>query len=71
MGTIMTGRICAGDDCGRIVTFEIETSSAGTRITAGHEHPSCDWYKKQPDSTAVAKGVGLIAQDVTSVRADN
>lgn len=70
MGIIMTGRNCAGA-CGRIVTFEIETTSMGTRITAGHQHPSCDWYKEQPDSIAVAKAVGLVAQDQRSVRGDN
>lgn len=60
---------CKG--CPRLVTFEIETVNGQVRITAGHEDPSCDWYKAQPDSTAVAKGVGLIAQDQRSVRADN
>lgn len=69
MGVVMTGRACPS--CPRIVTFEIETSSQGTRITAGHEHPSCGWYKEQPDSIAVAKAAGLVAQDQRSVRGDN
>lgn len=66
----MRGGQCRG--CPRTVTFEIEPGPGGsTKITAGHEHPSCDWYKAQPDSVAVAKGVGLVPQDVSSVRADN
>ena len=65
----MRGGPCKG--CKLIVTFEIETSAQGTRITAGHQDPSCDWYKAQPDSIAIAKAVGLVRQDQSSVRADN
>lgn len=65
MPSEMRGGPCKG--CPRTVTFEIETSAQGTKLTAGHEYPSCEWYKAQPDSTAVAKGVGLIAPDVRSI----
>jgi hypothetical protein len=63
------GGRCKG--CPRTVTFEIDTAGGQVRLTAGHEHPSCDWYKAQPDSAAVAKAVGFISQDQRSARADN
>lgn len=53
--------------CHRMLTFELLRAESargpGLSITAGHEHPSCDWYKAFPDSESVARAVGLLLLD--------
>lgn len=60
---------CPG--CTGVVSFRLEMTGRTVKITAGHAPPSCDWYKAFPDSISVAKAVGLVPNDVPSVRADN
>lgn len=58
LSTEMRAGKCPG--CERVLSFKITHYDIGVNIQAGHEHPSCEWYKAQPDSMSVAKGCGLV-----------
>lgn len=61
ISTEMRAGDCPG--CDRVLSFKIIHYTMGLDIEAGHQDPSCEWYKAQPNSMAVARGCGLVANN--------